>query len=196
MDFSSLSKFRKHYLTPFGGYFRLETGMISSYNIPPKVLQLFLLTVRSQYAPHPFHNWRHAVAVMQYSYLFMRRTRARHFVEKLDVFALLIASLCHDIRHPGNTNSFEIQTCSDLGKSQSDSFARVSFTLLCINFVLFVSTKVSKKPSNSIKISCFQKCYGSDLSSRRHDVSLLMFHCTIWILCCTCVVSICMWLVV
>lgn len=27
-----------------------------------------------------------------------------------DVLALLVASLCHDIDHPGNTNSFEINT--------------------------------------------------------------------------------------
>ncbi len=57
-------------------------------------------------------------------------------VTRLEILALLIASLCHDLDHPGNTNSFEVNTSSALALLHNDQsvlenhHATITFALL------------------------------------------------------------------
>lgn len=58
----------------------------------------------------------HGFSVLHFSYLSLRLlTNSSEFLTQHDVLALMVASLCHDVDHPGNTNSFEINTGSELG---------------------------------------------------------------------------------
>lgn len=38
----------------------------------------------------------------------------------VDVFSLLLAALCHDLQHPGNTNAYELATQSELSTRYND----------------------------------------------------------------------------
>ena len=78
---------------------------------------------------NPYHNFAHAVDVLQCCYYFLGKlglvpfpnqvTRPQDLLRPNDVFALLIAALGHDAAHPGvnnmfmvsNTNSAFGQTC-------------------------------------------------------------------------------------
>jgi hypothetical protein len=54
------------------------------------------------------HDSYHEFSVLHFSYLALRLlTNASEYLTQHDVLALMIASLCHDADHPGNTNHCE-----------------------------------------------------------------------------------------
>ena len=91
-----------------------EMNLLKEFNIKEQTLQNFFIRVRNGYRKNPFHNWHHGFSVLHFSYLQLRCTDALNFLTSIEVLSLLIASLCHDIDHPGNTNSFEVNNESDL----------------------------------------------------------------------------------
>ena len=106
------------------------------FGLEQSTLQSFLLSVRSRYRHNPYHNWYHATSVMQFAYFTVRSTEAGEFLPKLDLLALLLAALCHDIDHPGTTNSFQVMAASPLALLYNDQavlenhHAATTFTLL------------------------------------------------------------------
>jgi 3',5'-cyclic-nucleotide phosphodiesterase len=66
----------------------------------------------------------------------MIKQEGRKFFNGLEIFAMLIASLCHDIDHPGNTNEFELKTLSPMALTHNDDavlerhHCRVTFIIL------------------------------------------------------------------
>ncbi|XP_044258943.1 cAMP and cAMP-inhibited cGMP 3',5'-cyclic phosphodiesterase 10A-like [Tribolium madens] len=82
----------------------IMTQLISISEINLNVMKKFILTVRKFYRDLPYHNFEHAFSVCHCMYLVLKRNLEQF--SKLEVKALLIASLCHDIDHPGFTNNF------------------------------------------------------------------------------------------
>jgi hypothetical protein len=96
----------------------------------------FLQQVVSSYRDNPYHNFYHGFSVFHYAYLFLcfsglrnsqngqaSETEQPDSVVKFDGLATLstlIAALCHDIDHPGNTNGFEIAIESMLAQRYND----------------------------------------------------------------------------
>jgi len=107
-------------------------------------LRRFLLAVRRNYRRNPFHNLHHGIHVVHFIYMVLSRmpefvdivdpsaTRGPGMPEPnptfmayrgthLDVIALFVAGLCHDIDHPGNNNTYEINSSSPLALLHNDS---------------------------------------------------------------------------
>ncbi len=95
-------------------------GLTEEFQIPLDTLQNFVLAVRAKYRKNPFHNWYHGFSVLHFAFYFLRKTNAHSDLTKLDVLGLLVACLCHDADHPGRTNSFEVQTSSQLALLHND----------------------------------------------------------------------------
>ena len=69
----------------------------------------------SRYADHPYHNFRHCCDVSQCVHYFTKqRQGAAAALRTLDVFALLLAAICHDVDHVGLTADFLGGTALDL----------------------------------------------------------------------------------
>ena len=88
--------------------------LLDLFRIPEAVFDNFVRLVRDNYhAENPFHNFRHAVNVVQTLHLFLSHPRfsLKSCFQPLEIFAMLIAGLCHDVQHPGFTNKF---LCSSL----------------------------------------------------------------------------------
>lgn len=70
-----------------------------------------------------------------------------------DALALLVASLCHDIDHPGNTNTFEINTMVRCRRELSSSTLDTALCRLTVrsNTTTFLSwrTTTLSQPSES-----------------------------------------------
>jgi len=99
----------------------VEMRLVDEFQIVGDTLKNFLITVRQNYHDNPFHNWYHGFSVLHFCYLSLRLlTNASEYLTQQDVLALMVASLCHDIDHPGNTNSFEINTGSELALIHND----------------------------------------------------------------------------
>lgn len=76
--------------------FEDEFDILSAYEIPEDVFYRFLKAIRENYFTNPYHNFMHAIDMLQTLVLFMKRIKATSFLSKLEIFAYLIAALCHD----------------------------------------------------------------------------------------------------
>ncbi|KAL7535758.1 hypothetical protein ACHAWF_005264 [Thalassiosira exigua] len=63
-----------------------------------------------------YHSWYHAVGCTHASFLFLTLGGADAYLEKVDVFCILMGALIHDLDHPGTNNDFEIKRSSSLAK--------------------------------------------------------------------------------
>merc|ERR1740121_3530985 len=71
-------------------------------------------SIAGQYLKNPYHNWRHAFDVLQYSYRHISMGQAGMFFHFKDILALYIAEIAHDVAHPGVSNNFLITSGHDL----------------------------------------------------------------------------------
>lgn len=82
-------------------------------------MRRFLNHVKLFYNPkNLFHNFKHVWGVLHLSFQILTRGGDQYLLP-LDIFAVVIAALCHDIQHPGNNNAFELATASDWSKAKS-----------------------------------------------------------------------------
>lgn len=93
--------------------------LIDSHEIDIDNLMSFMLIVRNGYRNNSYHNYEHAFTVMNCMYNLLLRN--------LDVFcdleikALLVATICHDLDHRGFTNNFLILTNDMLAQMYEES---------------------------------------------------------------------------
>ncbi len=99
-------------------------------------LATFIHLVCNHYRNNPYHNFQHAVNVLHSTYILLHRAHYLPRIPPAFVFATLIAALCHDVDHPGNTNSYEIHSNSALAMLYNDNsvlenhHCHLTFTLL------------------------------------------------------------------
>ncbi|KAF1804038.1 hypothetical protein FB192DRAFT_1324079 [Mucor lusitanicus] len=76
----------------------------------------FLIDVADKYTKAPYHTFYHAVDIVTILYYLCHDLNADMYLTDLDKSILLVAALCHDIGHPGFTNSFQIKTQTELAE--------------------------------------------------------------------------------
>ncbi|SCO93867.1 cyclic nucleotide phosphodiesterase, putative [Plasmodium malariae] len=75
-----------------------------------KKLQLFLLLINSMYFPNPYHNANHGATVCHLSKCLAHITDFDKYLNNTYMICYLIASIAHDVGHPGKTNAFLSET--------------------------------------------------------------------------------------
>ncbi|CAO3646189.1 unnamed protein product [Mucor hiemalis] len=130
---------------------------LNSLRMKKDIMYDFIFDVSNSYHnSNPYHNFRHAVDVMQSTWYFLCSMHAltspywpRHddddnstsTLKPIHLLALLMASLGHDVGHPGVNNGFMITTATPLAvlyndKSVLESYhAMAFFNLLCKYFI-------------------------------------------------------------
>ena len=99
----------------------VDLKLINTLKVPPVPFSSFIKEIMGLYRnSNPYHNVYHGFSVLSFSYSFIKKTDLRSKFPALDLFALLISALCHDVDHPGNTNAFEIATDSELARKHND----------------------------------------------------------------------------
>ena len=83
-------------------------------------LKEFIRQVSLYYHNNPYHNFKHAVSVLQFVSLLINKISASKFLSEYELFGLFVAALVHDIDHPGHTNMFEINYQSNLALKYND----------------------------------------------------------------------------
>jgi hypothetical protein len=95
--------------------------LITQFTIPRQNLMRFIHTVRQRYFyDNPYHNFQHAFSVMQSVFALLCEFEMSKHLTNLDILSLLIASICHDVEHPGVNNAFLIKTKSPLAIRYND----------------------------------------------------------------------------
>ncbi|ETO32435.1 cAMP phosphodiesterase [Reticulomyxa filosa] len=111
------TQYQAEHLEQFVLYLLQETGMVKEFKLNIVKLSRFVHQVQKSYHDNPFHNWQHGFFVFHFVYYFITKVpKIKLALKKLDLLAILIAGLCHDINHPGNDNLYEINIESELSR--------------------------------------------------------------------------------
>jgi hypothetical protein len=98
-----------------------DFGLLERFNVPKDKYTNLLNDVRNNYMrKNPYHNFRHAFDVTQTVYLLLTNAGAAPMLLHLEIFAILVAALVHDVGHPGLNNNFQIATGSALALRYND----------------------------------------------------------------------------
>lgn len=93
-----------------------ELDFMNAVHTKQLTLCRWLLSVKKNYRPVIYHNWRHAFNVAQSMFTMITTGNMRRFFTDLEVFALVIACYCHDLDHRGTNNAFQTKTESPLAQ--------------------------------------------------------------------------------
>jgi hypothetical protein len=103
-------------------------GLLRRFRMSPTAVARLVADMEKHYNANPFHCFRHAFLVALAAWRFVV---AGHLASSapgappplghLDVLALLLSALCHDLEHPGTTNAFQVNTGSALAQRYNDA---------------------------------------------------------------------------
>uniref|UniRef100_A0A673B554 Phosphodiesterase n=1 Tax=Sphaeramia orbicularis TaxID=375764 RepID=A0A673B554_9TELE len=107
-----------------------DMGFINTYKIDIQTLARFCLMVKKGYRDPPYHNWMHAFSVSHFCYLLYKNLGLSNYLEDIEIFALFVSCMCHDLDHRGTNNSFQVAsavtslriTLDDLQKMADDGY--------------------------------------------------------------------------
>ncbi|CAL1528489.1 unnamed protein product, partial [Lymnaea stagnalis] len=99
----------------------LDANLISQFKIPYETMCRWVCTVKKNYRPVTYHNWRHAFNVCQTMFTMLYTGELRPKFDAVEVFALMAACLCHDLDHRGTNNAFQVKVASPLAMLYSTS---------------------------------------------------------------------------
>lgn len=99
----------------------------NSGDCPRSVIENFIFRIRSLYHDNPYHNWEHGVDVMHSAVRFIDIWLHDQLFESHERFALYVASLAHDVGHPGLNNQFLILSNDQLALRYNDSSVLENF---------------------------------------------------------------------
>ena len=61
-----------------------------------------------------FHNFQHGLSTLHYTFKMIQVAQLYKRLNHAEMFAMILAALCHDVDHRGYNNAFEIMTRSEL----------------------------------------------------------------------------------
>jgi len=86
-----------------------------------QVIANFLSCIEQEYYDDcQYHNWKHAVDVHHGVFRVCVLNRVLDFSTRVDIYALLLAAISHDVGHPGFNNVFLVQTYHELALRYND----------------------------------------------------------------------------
>ncbi|CAH8492611.1 unnamed protein product [Schistosoma haematobium] len=97
-----------------------ELGVVSEFNINPLTLKRWLLSIQANYRNNPFHNFRHCFCVAQMMYGILYLCGLNNDFSREELGILLTAAVCHDLDHPGYSNSYQINARTELAIRYND----------------------------------------------------------------------------
>ncbi|XP_012590418.1 PREDICTED: high affinity cGMP-specific 3',5'-cyclic phosphodiesterase 9A, partial [Condylura cristata] len=78
------------------------------------------LCVQENYRNNPFHNFRHCFCVAQMMYSMICLCGLQEKLSQMDILALMTASICHDLDHPGYNNTYQVNARTELAVRYND----------------------------------------------------------------------------
>lgn len=99
-------EFTNHNIMIVGKFITIKYGIKDTFSLSERVIDNFYRILESAYKENPYHNANHGADVCASMFYFVCNSDLVKFMSKLDVLAVLIASLGHDVGHPGVTNRY------------------------------------------------------------------------------------------
>ncbi|XP_041118844.1 cGMP-specific 3',5'-cyclic phosphodiesterase isoform X1 [Polyodon spathula] len=85
----------------------MDLNLVQNFQMKYEDLCQWVLSVKKNYRKHiAYHNWRHAFNTSQCMFAVLKSGRIQNKLNDLEMLALMIATLCHDLDHRGVNNSY------------------------------------------------------------------------------------------
>lgn len=134
----------------------MEFNLFQEFHINSETLFRFLHAVREGYNPVPYHNFLHAVDVMQFAVYLLKKSKLESEISKFEILGLIISCLCHDINHGGFSNSYNEKAQTPLGiLYKNQSVLETHHCSVCIS----IMTREDCNLLKSLNISDTQKMW-------------------------------------
>ncbi|CAG9331046.1 CHK1_6 [Blepharisma stoltei] len=101
-------------------YFFKKWNLIEAFNIPEDVCDKYFQTLEKGYNHNPYHNACHAADVLHTLLFFYFNGEFLRNLSPLDTISSLVASLGHDVGHPGLTNRFLVNNRDEIAIQYND----------------------------------------------------------------------------
>lgn len=156
--------------------------LLDLFRIELKKLQRFIMVVHSLYKKeNRYHNFVHAFDVAQACYSFLTQMNAQQYVTHLDILALLVAALCHDLDHPGFNNVYQVNAQTELAVKYNDvsvlenHHASLTFRVLH-NKDCDIFEHLNDDQKKEIRRTIISLVLATDMSSHFEHVSKFRHH--------------------
>lgn len=188
-------------LKNIAGYIFKKFLISTPLQINEEQLAKFIGLVCENYNQNHFHNFQHAINILQMTYNLLVETNLIYKLKHVIVFGILIAAISHDVDHPGNTNSYEINSFSKNAKMYNDNsvlenhHCTLTFELLQYSGVLnnlkgnefkefrktiimsILGTDMSKHNDFINKLTCFDFTIELFTIEQQYFISTAILHC-------------------
>lgn len=96
--------------------------LLDSLEINREIFKEFIVVVEHNYHENPYHNFFHAVDVLQCCFHVLNTSMMmRRMFKPVDTMGLFVAALCHDVGHPSFNNPFLVENESLVAWLYNDS---------------------------------------------------------------------------
>mmetsp|Transcript_22078 Transcript_22078/g.42913 ORF Transcript_22078/g.42913 Transcript_22078/m.42913 type:complete len:569 (+) Transcript_22078:93-1799(+) len=120
-DIFALKKASHHReLQVLGWHFMQYWQLITNLNVDPQAMQKWLRFVQSQYNETEYHSLTHASDVLQAVFFMLTKAGVEKYLSELEIFALLVAVMVHDLGHDGMNNNFHKNAKTDRALTHND----------------------------------------------------------------------------
>ena len=94
--------------------------LLDEFKCPMGTMNMFLMEMSGRYNSNPYHNFSHAVDVTQTVYRVVMVPGLNLVLSPLEIFSMLVASIGHDVGHPGVNNAFLVKIKHELAMRHND----------------------------------------------------------------------------
>lgn len=103
-----------------GKFALLKYGAIENCSVSENMIEAFLTDLEKKYPDNFYHNSTHAADVMCSFMYFLTNSPFLSSITGLERYATIIASLAHDVGHPGKNNRFLVATSHQIALTYND----------------------------------------------------------------------------
>ena len=90
-------------------------NILKNFKITNEMFFHFVFAIRDTYNDVPYHNWTHACDVCEYVAYEISTAKLDTVLTPLELFAMMVAAVCHDANHDGFNNVFNVKAATPLG---------------------------------------------------------------------------------
>ena len=107
-------------LQAIGSYTIRKFGLDDQLSIPDSQLSSFLQELEHKYLKNPYHNSTHGADVMCSTIYLLSASPLIDNITNLELLSSILASLAHDVGHPGKNNRFLVMSQSNVAVIYND----------------------------------------------------------------------------
>lgn len=94
----------------------LHNDLLAKFQIPYEKMVKFILSIKKNYRPVIYHNWRHAFNVAQTLFTIFYTGQMDTWFTDMEIMVMLVGALCHDLDHRGTNNNFQMLSESPIAR--------------------------------------------------------------------------------